>query len=154
MCKTEDKNSTFDPFIEQIESSMQEIMQQFEVVDLNESKLLVGDLGTYEEEELVEHQGLKSEVILFVDNREKRNNQDGSYLYDRLSKNGFQVELKSLPLGDFVWVLRVYNTNDVKQEKKKKQKQESYTDYLLDFIVERKTADDLAASIMDGRYEE
>jgi crossover junction endonuclease MUS81 len=25
---------------------------------------------------------------------------------------------------------------------------------LLDFIVERKTADDLAASIMDGRYEE
>jgi ERCC4-type nuclease len=29
-----------------------------------------------------------------------------------------------------------------------------FTDYLLDFIVERKTADDLAASIMDGRYEE
>jgi len=24
----------------------------------------------------------------------------------------------------------------------------------LDFIVERKTADDLAASIMDGRYDE
>ena len=29
-----------------------------------------------------------------------------------------------------------------------------FTDYVLDFIVERKTADDLAASIMDGRYEE
>lgn len=28
------------------------------------------------------------------------------------------------------------------------------TDYVLDFIIERKTADDLAASIMDGRYEE
>ncbi len=29
-----------------------------------------------------------------------------------------------------------------------------YIDYVLDFIVERKTADDLAASIVDGRYEE
>jgi ERCC4-type nuclease len=29
-----------------------------------------------------------------------------------------------------------------------------HVDYVLDFIVERKTADDLAASIMDGRYEE
>lgn len=60
--------------------------------------------------------------MLFVDNREKRNNQDGSYLYDRLSKNGFMVELKSLPLGDFVWVLRVYHHEEVevKQEKKKK----------------------------------
>lgn len=27
-------------------------------------------------------------------------------------------------------------------------------EYVLDFIVERKTADDLAASIMDGRYDE
>ena len=50
-----------------------------------------------------------SEVILFVDNREKRNNQDGSYLFDRLVTNGLTVELKSLPLGDFLWVLRVYH---------------------------------------------
>ena len=27
-------------------------------------------------------------------------------------------------------------------------------EFVLDFIVERKTADDLAASILDGRYEE
>ena len=37
---------------------------------------------------------------------------------------------------------------------KKLKKVEKYTDYVLDFIIERKTADDLAASIMDGRYEE
>ena len=37
---------------------------------------------------------------------------------------------------------------------KKPKKVAEYTDYVLDFIVERKTADDLAASIMDGRYEE
>ena len=37
---------------------------------------------------------------------------------------------------------------------KKLKKIPEFTDYVLDFIVERKTADDLAASIMDGRYEE
>lgn len=105
----------------------------------------------------------RSEVILFVDNREKRNQSDGNYLFDRLIKSGLRVELKSLPLGDFVWVLRVHHNTeeiDVKvpltqiETKKKKKAVVKFTDYLLDFIVERKTADDLAASIMDGRYEE
>ena len=105
-----------------------------------------------------------SEVILFVDNREKRNQQDGNYLFERLTRNDFQIQLKSLPLGDFLWVLRVYhdtnnqpdNGNQTKKRgtKKKQQATETFTDYVLDFIVERKTADDLAASIMDGRYEE
>ena len=100
-----------------------------------------------------------SEVILFVDNREKRNNQDGNYLYERLTKNGLRCELKSLPLGDFLWVLR-FNTlapeepEGGKKKGKKKANPFVYTDYVLDFITERKTADDLAASIMDGRYEE
>jgi ERCC4-type nuclease len=44
----------------------------------------------------------------------------------------------------------------VKKKKQKKTKKNfvEVTDYVLDFIIERKTADDLAASIMDGRYEE
>jgi len=41
-----------------------------------------------------------------------------------------------------------------KVTKKKANQQPEYIDYVLDFIVERKTADDLAASIVDGRYEE
>lgn len=44
--------------------------------------------------------------------------------------------------------------NKSKKSKKNAQKAPLFTDYVLDFIVERKTADDLAASIMDGRYEE
>jgi crossover junction endonuclease MUS81 len=103
----------------------------------------------------------RSEVILFVDNREKRNQQDGHYLFERLEKNNVNCALKSLPLGDFLWVLRVYKSttlpdqNEAKGKKKKKAvEQAAFTDYVLDFIVERKTADDLAASIMDGRYEE
>lgn len=59
----------------------------------------------------------RSEVILFVDNREKRNQSDGNYLFDRLTKSGLRVELKSLPLGDFVWVLRVHHNLEEIEEK-------------------------------------
>jgi ERCC4-type nuclease len=41
-----------------------------------------------------------------------------------------------------------------KKTKKKANLQPEHIDYVLDFIIERKTADDLAASIVDGRYEE
>ena len=82
-------------------------------------------------------------------------------MFERLSKNNFKIELKSLPLGDFLWVLRVHHphaglTAAATQNKLKKKKAAPvlWTDYVLDFIVERKTADDLAASIMDGRYDE
>lgn len=49
------------------------------------------------------------------------------------------------------------NKSKKKGKSKKTKKQpaaKEFTDYILDFIVERKTADDLAASIMDGRYDE
>ena len=133
-----------------------------------------------------------SEVILVVDNREKRNANDINYFHDRFQASGIKMELRSLPLGDFLWILRVRNHSTFdghdayidddevaetqnpdldaadenavgsKKPKKKKapkklkkpKKMAEHTDYVLDFIIERKTADDLAASIMDGRYEE
>jgi len=133
----------------------------------------------------------EAEIILVVDNREKRNANDVNYFFDRFKASGIKIELRSLPLGDFLWIVRVRNsfegqdtwidedevceTNNfdpdqmdenaggqAKKTKKKKvgkkplkkKKMAEHTDYVLDFIVERKTADDLAASIMDGRYEE
>lgn len=51
-------------------------------------------------------------MILIVDNREKRNNQDINYFYDRFVASGLKTELRSLPLGDFLWVLRVKNTEN------------------------------------------
>ena len=91
--------------------------------------------------------------------------------------------MKSLQLGDFLWMLRVHHDKETdefeedaeevenpdpdqvdaggkkkktkkKAKKKTKKKIENHTDYILDFLIERKTADDLAASILDGRYEE
>lgn len=54
-----------------------------------------------------------AEIILIVDNREKRNNQDINYFYDRFKASGIKTELKSLPLGDFIWVLRIRNNQDI-----------------------------------------
>lgn len=51
-------------------------------------------------------------MILFVDNREKRNQNDGNYLFERLTKNKLVLEMKSLPLGDFLWVLRVHHSTE------------------------------------------
>jgi hypothetical protein len=56
------------------------------------------------------------EIILVVDNREKRNNQDINYFYDRFKASGIKTELKSLPLGDFIWILRMKNNQDVLYE--------------------------------------
>lgn len=115
-------------------------------------------------------------MVLVVDNREKRNAQDINYFFDRFIASGIRVEQRSLPLGDFLWILRVHHseqtlnadvtevdnpnpdqaTDNPRKKKKatKQKKRVESTDYLLDFIIERKTADDLAASILDGRYEE
>ena len=42
-----------------------------------------------------------------------------------------------LPLGDMLWIAR-----------------KGRVEVCLDYILERKTADDFAASLMDGRYHE
>ena len=47
------------------------------------------------------------------------------------------VERRMLPLGDMLWIAR-----------------KDRVEVCLDYILERKTADDFAASLMDGRYHE
>ena len=44
-----------------------------------------------------------------------------------------KVRTCNLPIGDFMW---------------------SYNGQILDYVIERKKADDLVGSIMDGRYKE
>lgn len=75
-------------------------------------------------------------LTLVVDQRERHNN-DRSYFETNLKK---YVSCKSsqLSLGDIVWVATDDKNND----------------FLLDFVIERKAIDDLAGSIMDGRYKE
>ncbi len=74
-------------------------------------------------------------LTLVVDQRERHSN-DRNYFITNLSKH---VTCKSsqLSLGDIVWT-----ASDDRGE------------YLLDYVIERKAIDDLAGSIMDGRYKE
>ncbi len=52
---------------------------------------------------------IEAEIILMVDNREKRNNNDINYFFERFQASNIRSELKSLPLGDFLWILRIKN---------------------------------------------
>ena len=47
--------------------------------------------------------------------------------------------MKRLPVGDAIWIAR---------------HKVLHTEYVLDFIVERKNVDDLVGSIRDNRYKE
>ena len=49
------------------------------------------------------------------------------------------IQIKHLPVGDALWIAR---------------HKELDTEYVLDFIVERKNVDDLLGSIKDNRYKD
>ena len=91
----------------------------------------------FETKDIAQHR-----LVLIVDNREKGPKRDNSYFLEKLKMSGFEVETKMLSLGDFLWALEITTSSDAK-----------YT-LVLDYIIERKTVDDLAASIVDGRYKE
>jgi ERCC4-type nuclease len=48
-------------------------------------------------------------VILLVDNREKKSNSSGNYIFERLQKCSIKSEEVTLSVGDFLWILRVKN---------------------------------------------
>ncbi len=82
---------------------------------------------------------LESQVILLLDSREVGLQKSRHFFETNLRDRGIQVEVRgNLPLGDFLWIIR---TPD-------------HQEYVCDEILERKTAQDLAVSIKDGRYYE
>ena len=109
-----------------------------EEAEICESKINNCFLGFREESDIDSY-----ELVLILDNREIRNQKDRNYIYDKLGINHVSTEKRNLPIGDFAWILKIKRVDD-----------EEFIEYVLDFIVERKTVDDLAASIRDGRYDE
>ncbi len=81
-------------------------------------------------------------LILYVDNREKGPNRDNIYFAEKLQMGGIDIVTRNLSLGDFLWGLEIVTVQG-----------ETFT-LALDYIIERKTIDDLAASIFDGRYKD
>lgn len=77
------------------------------------------------------------DVILILDDREKFGSRKGKVVDMIRSQFNILVEVRRLPVGDGIWIAR---------------HRESCTEYVLDFIVERKEVDDLSSSIRDNRY--
>ncbi|KAM3141913.1 hypothetical protein pb186bvf_005999 [Paramecium bursaria] len=75
------------------------------------------------------------ETILLIDNRERMEGQWEQI--EKKLKTLYKVncETRQLPIGDFLWIQKC-----------------GKEEYICDFIVERKTYNDLHASIMDRRY--
>jgi len=95
------------------------------------------------------------EIVLLLDSREQRTRVDRSYFHDRILERNVPCEIRSLPLGDMMWILR-------RKLRRQKGRPSSLAtaaiheedEIVLHFIVERKRMDDLAASFIDGRYKE
>lgn len=79
------------------------------------------------------------EVVLLLDNREVRTQQDRAFLHNQLHLAGIVCDVRSLGLGDMQWIVRHRQTG---------------REVMLSTLVERKNTRDFAQSIMDGRFNE
>ncbi|XP_048330077.2 crossover junction endonuclease MUS81 isoform X2 [Ziziphus jujuba] len=82
------------------------------------------------------------EVILILDDREQFATQGSRcrrIIENIRSQFKIQIQVRRLPVGDGIWIAR---------------HKYLYTEYVLDFIVERKNIDDLRCSIRDNRYKD
>lgn len=79
------------------------------------------------------------EVILLIDNREVRSQQDRDFFLKRLSTLNIKCEVRTLAVGDTLWIAKHHKSGK---------------EVALNIICERKKLDDLAFSIKDGRFQE
>ncbi|GFP84258.1 crossover junction endonuclease mus81 [Phtheirospermum japonicum] len=80
------------------------------------------------------------EVILILDNREQfaiKGSRSRKIIENICSQFQIQIDVRRLPVGDGIWIARHKYLG---------------SEYVLDFIVERKKVDDLRHSIRDNRY--
>ena len=96
------------------------------------------------------------EIVLLLDNREQRTRVDRSYFQDRILERNVHCEIRSLPLGDMMWIIRRRRPRSQNRHPSASSSAviSEEDELVLHFIVERKRMDDLAASFIDGRYKE
>ena len=92
------------------------------------------------QEKLNNNSSFTENIYLIVDLREKGAGNE-NFKVEILNKSSYPIpiEEKNLSLGDFTWIYKDQLDGE---------------EYMLDFIIERKTLNDLSASILDGRYNE
>ncbi|CAK8564965.1 unnamed protein product [Lathyrus sativus] len=82
------------------------------------------------------------EVVLILDDREQfatQGSRSRKIIDNIRSHFKIKIEVRRLPVGDGIWIARHKNLG---------------SEYVLDFIVERKKIDDLRSSIRDNRYKD
>lgn len=80
------------------------------------------------------------EVILILDDREQfatQGSRSRKIIENIRTEFKIQIEVRRLPVGDGIWIARHKHLG---------------SEYILDFIIERKNVDDLRCSIRDNRY--
>lgn len=87
-------------------------------------------------------------VHLVLDVREVRAQTDRDYMRNELAKKGVTAIMRSLELGDAVWVAKCHDPEFLGRHGAEGD------EVVLDWIVERKRLDDLIGSIRDGRFNE
>ncbi|KAI0817955.1 hypothetical protein GGR55DRAFT_685417 [Xylaria sp. FL0064] len=87
-------------------------------------------------------------VHLVLDVREVRAKTDRDYIQEELTKKGVKPIMRSLELGDALWVAKCQDPNFLSRTGSEGD------EVVLDWIVERKRLDDLIGSIRDGRFHE
>ncbi|KAI2629699.1 crossover junction endonuclease MUS81 [Hypoxylon sp. NC1633] len=88
------------------------------------------------------------EVHLVLDVREVRAKTDRDYMQNELAKKGVNPIMRSLELGDALWVAKCKDANFLSRLGSEGD------EVVLDYIVERKRLDDLIGSVKDGRFHE
>jgi len=87
-------------------------------------------------------------VHLVLDVREVRAKTDRDYMQEELSKRGVKPIMRSLELGDVLWVAKCHDAGLLARHGAEG------GEVVLDWIAERKRLDDLIGSIRDGRFHE
>ncbi|KAH7727802.1 ERCC4 domain containing protein [Aphelenchoides avenae] len=82
----------------------------------------------------------RCELVLIADGRERAGGGRASYkkMFDHLAKFGVTFETRALSVGDYLWVMRLDDGREM----------------VMDYVIERKTWDDLKQSIRHARYAE
>ncbi|KAI8868862.1 hypothetical protein GQ42DRAFT_163834 [Ramicandelaber brevisporus] len=113
-------------------------------------------------------------IVLVLDSREVRTKSDRDFIKNNLVEAGVDVVIRQLSLGDIMWAARPVNNSNSNNNNNNNtlpgigrlarsgslgldNNGNSITNerlYMLDYIIERKTYDDLTKSIRDGRYYE